>query len=128
MTTKNFEDALQELLPRKKDQLPLELLTNQPYCKLDFTPIFINDGSEIENMCEDLPTEIDPEELMDYIKTNRITISNLRTEFLSRYTFSALNRTSNSGQQGLDKNVNYLGINNQVDFITFVRKLRVATS
>jgi hypothetical protein len=58
---RGFDESYQEIVPRKRDQLPLDFFSNQPYPKLDFTPIFANDESQIANLCEDLPTEIDPE-------------------------------------------------------------------
>ena len=43
LTSKTFDDAMQEILPRKREQLPLDFFSNQPYCKLDFSPIYITD-------------------------------------------------------------------------------------
>lgn len=44
---------------------------------------------------------------------------NFREQFLQRYTFKELNKNK------LDKNVEFLGIEDQVDLICFLRKLKM---
>jgi hypothetical protein len=68
MSSKAFQDALSQLLDKKKkEKLPAAFFTSKIHPNLELTPIITFNQSDIELLAEELPSEIDQKSLLDYI-------------------------------------------------------------
>jgi hypothetical protein len=71
---------------------------------LDLTPIFSNSEEEVQQIGQELPSEVPYSDFLEYLKENSITLGNLRKKSLERYSFSRINSSK------FDQNIEHLGL------------------